>query len=164
MVDEEENSTWYLTRRNRKDIWLEIERKQKKILILAINSYYPFCFFWKKFLTWTAKHQNLTQRRTPMHRSRYVLILQYLSRYKDFLAKTQTGSNIRCWKGTVCVCRRTYLYAKRTQESLILSVSSERFLKFSSLFFLISYSFVIKCFKVLKEYCTSRIGCRDLNK
>jgi hypothetical protein len=56
MVDEEENSTWYLTRRNRKDIWLEIERKQKKILILAINSYYPFCFFWKKFLTWTAKH------------------------------------------------------------------------------------------------------------
>ncbi len=31
VVDEEENSTWYLTRRDRKDIWLENrEKKQTK--------------------------------------------------------------------------------------------------------------------------------------
>jgi hypothetical protein len=62
MVDEEENTVVpsYIKRRTQERYLVENrEKKQNKILIMTINSYSPFCFFWKKFLTWTAKHKNI---------------------------------------------------------------------------------------------------------
>ncbi len=145
----------YITKRTQEIYLVEKrEKKQNKILIMTINSYSPFCFFWRNFLQGQQNRRTLLSKGPRCTDLDMCLFYSICPDIKIFLQKPRLVQILDAGKVPyVCVWKNLSVCQKNTGK-FDFSVRSERLLKFppcSFLFLILLLSNVSRSWKSIAQ-------------